>query len=562
MQKKWNVKKYDIEKVEEISNKFNISSNLAKLLISRNIGEDEIDNFLNGTLKDLKDPYEIKDMEKIVTRIMNAIDRKEKICIYGDYDVDGITSITIMYKFLRELSADVSYYLPDRLIEGYGVNKDAIKMIADTGVKLIITVDCGITAVGEIEFAKELGIDVCITDHHECGDVLPDAFCIVNPKQKDDIFKFKFHAGVGVAFKCLQAISNRLNMDESSYLKYLDIVAIGTVSDIVPLLDENRIISKYGIKMIENTDNVGLRALLNIVNFKNLDSTMISFGLAPRINACGRMGNASLAVKLFLEENEEVAMELAITLDKLNSKRQQIEKEIYESAMKVIEEKKLYNKSSIVLYNEGWHSGVIGIVASRIVNMYNKPVILLIKENGMIRGSGRCAKGISLYESLDKCKEDLIQFGGHELAAGLSMEEENVEKFIYDFENVICEKLGGEELSQVVDIDFEISLSDLNVELLKDIYTLKPYGQSNRAPLFLYRNLRVQVVRTIGDGKHLKLVLKDKNKYIDVVGFSQGEKRDAITIGDKIDVVCEVELNEYNGKRTIQLILQDFKKSI
>lgn len=562
MQKKWNVKKYDIEKVEEISNKFNISNNLAKLLISRNIGEDEIENFLNGTLKDLKDPYEIKDMEKIVTRIMNAIERKEKICIYGDYDVDGITSITIMYKFLRELSADVSYYLPDRLIEGYGVNKDAIKMIADTGVKLIITVDCGITAVSETEFAKELGIDMCITDHHECGDVLPDAFCIVNPKQKDDTFKFKFHAGVGVAFKCLQAISNRLNMDESSYLKYLDIVAIGTVSDIVPLLDENRIISKYGIKMIENTDNVGLKALLNIVNFKNLDSTMISFGLAPRINACGRMGNASLAVKLFLEENSEVARELAITLDKLNSKRQQIEKEIYESAMKVIEEKKLYNKSSIVLYNEDWHSGVIGIVASRIVNMYNKPVILLIKENGMIRGSGRCAKGISLYESLDKCKEDLIQFGGHELAAGLSMEEKNVEKFIYDFENVICEKLGGEELSQVVDIDFEISLSDLNVELLKDIYTLKPYGQSNRAPLFLYRNLRVQAVRTIGDGKHLKLVLKDKNKYIDVVGFSQGEKRDAITIGDKIDVVCEVELNEYNGKRTIQLILQDFKKSI
>ena len=351
-------------------------------------------------------------------------------------------------------------------------------------------------------------------------------------------------------------------LEKEATEKYLDIVAIGTVSDIVPLLDENRIISKYGIKMIENTDNVGLRALLNIVNFKNLDSTMISFGLAPRINACGRMGNASLAVKLFLEENEEVARELAITLDKLNSKRQQIEKEIYESAMKVIEEKKLYNKSSIVLYNEGWHSGVIGIVASRIVNMYNKPVILLIKENGMIRGSGRCAKGISLYESLDKCKEDLIQFGGHELAAGLSMEEENVEKFIYDFENVICEKLGGEELSQVVDIDFEISLSDLNVELLKDIYTLKPYGQSNRAPLFLYRNLRVQAVRTIGDGKHLKLVLKDKNKYIDVVGFSQGEKRDAITIGDKIDVVCEVELNEYNGKRTIQLILQDFKKSI
>ncbi len=562
MQKIWNIRKYEKEEVKKISEKFNISKTLAKLLLSREVKQDNIDLYLNGTLEDLKDPYQIKDMEKFVGRIQKAIENNEKICIYGDYDVDGITSITIMYKFLKKIGAEVIYYLPDRLIEGYGINNDALDEIASQDVKLIITVDCGITAVEETRYAKSLGIDMCITDHHECSDILPDAVCIINPKQKDDNFDFKLHAGVGVAFKCITALAIKKNMDKSSYLEYIDIVAIGTISDIVALQDENRIISKFGIKNIANTNNIGLRALLNVIRFKNLDSTMVSFGLAPRINACGRMGNASLAVKLFLEENEEKASEYAHELDKLNEKRQQVEKDIFIKTQNIINEKELYNKSSIVIYDETWHSGVIGIVASRLVNIYNKPVILLTKENNIIRGSGRCTKGISLYEALGKCKDFLIQFGGHELAAGLSIKEENIAKFIEKFDEVVYEMLNGKQPDQVIDIDMEIYLNDMNVNLLKDIFSMKPFGQCNRAPLFVYKNLKVQAVRAISEGKHLKLTLKDQNKLIDAIGFMQGDRRDEIIIGEKIDVICEVELNEFNGQKTIQLVLQDFKSSI
>ena len=562
MPKVWNVRKYNKDEVVKYIDKYKISNILAKLLIARNVKLDDVDMYLNGDISYLRDPYEIKDMEKFVDRVLLAIENKEKICIYGDYDVDGITSITIMYKYLTSLGAIITYYLPDRLVEGYGINNEAIDEIAKQDVKLIISVDCGITAVNEAEYAKSLGIDMIITDHHECGENLPNVIGIINPKQKDDTFKFKLHAGVGVAFKCLSAISKRLNLDEESYLKYLDIVAIGTVSDIVSLVDENRIISKYGIKMIENTSNIGLKALLKTTNFKTIDSTMISFGLAPRINACGRMGNASLAVKLFLEEDEEVADKLAIELDRLNVKRQQIEKEIYDSAIETITKNKLYNKNTIVMYDEAWHSGVIGIVASRLVAIYNKPVILLTKENGIVRGSGRCVSGISLYDSLTKCKDYLIQFGGHELAAGLSIEEKNIEEFIKVFEEVVKDTLNGRIIEQVLDIDYELSLEDLNVNLLKDIYALKPFGQNNQAPLFLYKNLKVEAVRTISDGKHLKLVLKDKNKLIDAIGFGIGERRDEIVIGKRIDIVCMVTLNEFNGKRTIEFVLNDFKMSI
>src|SRR5574344_546870 len=320
MQNVWNVKKYDEDKVQELKEKYNISEMMAKLIISREI--EYVELFLNGTLKDLKDPFYMKDMDKFVKRVSRAIDNKEKICIYGDYDVDGITSITIMYKFLTALDANVMYYLPDRLIEGYGINLSALDKIKRDCASLVITGDCGITAIDEVEYAKKIGLDMCITDHHECADILPSSICIVNPKQKDDK-TFSMLAGVGVAFKCIMALAKKYNLDETSYLKYLDIVAVGTISDIVSLVDENRIISKYGLEMMKHTKNLGLKSLLSITNFKNIDSTMVSFGMAPRINACGRMGNAKLAVKLLLEKDKEEADNLAIKLNELNTKRQQ-----------------------------------------------------------------------------------------------------------------------------------------------------------------------------------------------------------------------------------------------
>ena len=561
MQRIWNLKKYDNNLVEKIREEYKVSEIMAKLLISRDIEFNDIDNFLNGTLDDLNDPYEIKDMDKFVKRVNEAIKNKEKICIYGDYDVDGITSITIMYKFLTKLGADIMYYLPDRLIEGYGINNNALKEIKNKGVSLIITVDCGITAIEEVKFAKELGLDVCITDHHECAPELPDALAIVNPKRKDDTSSFKLLAGVGVAFKCISAIAIKYNLDKDEYLKYLDIVSIGTISDIVPLIGENRIISKYGLKMMENTENIGLKALLKLVSAKEIDSMMVSFGMAPRINACGRMGNASAAVKLLLEKDKNTAEKIALELDNLNQERKNVETIIFNDAMKIIKEKNLETKNSIVLYKDSWHNGVIGIVASRLVNMYYKPVILLTKENGIIRGSGRCPAGFSIYDALTDCKDKLIQFGGHELAAGLSVQEDMLEEFIQSFEEASLKRKDAIS-EQIINIDAQIERKDLNIQIIKDIRALKPYGQSNQLPIFVYKNLKVNAIRTIKDDKHLKLVLKDDKSLIDAVGFSMGPRRDEIRIGDKIDVVGNVEVNTYNTPKTIQLVLQDFKKSI
>ena len=561
MQKTWCLKKYDEEKIEKIKSTYNVSDIMAKLLMSRNIEFQDIDMFLNGTIDDLYDPYDIKDMEKIVDRIDVALKRHEKVCIYGDYDVDGITSITIMYKFLTKLGIDIMYYLPDRLVEGYGINNNALDEIKSQGVSLIITVDCGITAIEEIEYAKKIGLDVCITDHHECTENLPDAYAIINPKRKDDNSKFKMLAGVGVAFKCLMAIAEKYNLAKEEYLKYLDIVSIGTISDIVPLVGENRIISKYGLKMMEKTKNLGLKELLKIVNYKDIDSMMVSFGMAPRINACGRMGNASAAVKLLLEKDYQKAEKIAMELDELNQERKNVESIIYNQTLDIIKKENLEDKNSIVLYNSSWHNGVIGIVASRLVNMYYKPVILLTKEHGFIRGSGRCPSGFSLYDALSECKELLIQFGGHELAAGLSIDEKNIEAFIEKFEEVVKNRKYTIS-DQIINIDSVISRKNLNAQIIKDIRALKPYGQSNQVPIFLYKGLKVAAIRTIKDDKHLKLVLKDDKSLIDAVGFSLGIRRDEIRIGDKIDVVANIELNSYNTPKTIQLVIQDFKKSV
>lgn len=559
MNKIWNIKKYDENIVKEIECKFNISKTLAKLLISRKI--ENIDMYLNGNINTFQDPYIMKDMDKIVKRIKEAYLNNEKICIYGDYDVDGITSITVLYKFLTNLGMDVMYYLPDRLLEGYGVNNNALYKIKEQNVSLVITVDCGITAIEEVDYAKSIGLDICITDHHECAELLPKATAIVNPKQKDDKYPFKMFAGVGVAFKVICALAKEFNLEEDSYLQFLDIVAIGTISDIVPLIGENRVISKIGLKKISNTKNEGVKALLEIINYKEIDSTMISFLVAPRINACGRMGDAYVAVKLLLEQDVKKAKEYALMLDAMNTKRQTVEKEIFDSAIEMIEKENLNSKNSIVLYNPSWHNGVIGIVASRLVNLYNKPVILFTKENDVIRGSGRCPSGFSLYDSLTLCSDKLIQFGGHELAAGMSIEENSIIDFKESFEKVVSENISDIN-EQIIDVDMEISKKDLNVNLIKDIYLIRPYGQSNPSPLFVYKGLKIHSIRTLKDDKHLKFTLKDDRVLIEALAFSQGARRDEFKVGDKIDVLCSVELNTYTTPKTIQLVLQDFKKSV
>ncbi|MDF2866003.1 MAG: recJ [Clostridia bacterium] len=560
MQKLWNVKNYDEEYISKIMNKYKISEILGKLLVSHNIEFNEIENFLKANLDNLKDPYLIKDMDKFVERVSNAVIHGEKICIYGDYDVDGITSITVMYKFLEEMGAKVSYYLPDRLSEGYGLNKEALDDIKSKGTSLLITVDCGITAIDEIKYARDIGLDVCITDHHECSLILPEATCIINPKQAGDTSEFKFHAGVGVAFKCITALSMKHNLSKDSYLKYLDIVALGTISDIVSLTGENRIIAKFGLEAMKVTKNIGLSAILKLVGSNEIDSIMVSFSLAPRINACGRMGNAGLAVELLLAKNPKEAAKIASQLDEQNKLRQEVEKDIFDQALAMVKDNELDKKSAIILYDEKWHNGVIGIVASKLVNIYFKPVILFTRENGIIRGSGRCEVGFSLYEALTKCKDLLIQFGGHELAAGMTIELSKIEEFKEKFYEVVTEINPGES-KEIIEIDAEIKKEDLNVNTIKDTITMKPYGQGNKEPVFIYKGLKVQAISTIKDGKHLKLTLRDMNTLIVGIAFSFGNRRDELVIGDKIDIVGSININTFTNPKTIQFIIKDFKKN-
>ena len=561
MQKVWNVKKYDDEYVQKVCDRYNVSKLLAKLLISRNIAFDDMDMFLNGTINDFRDPFDIKDMDKFVERIDIALKNNEKIAIFGDYDVDGITSIIVLYRFLKELGLTVYYYLPDRLVDGYGLNKEAIEDMCKKDVAVCITVDCGITAVDEVKYANEFGIDMCITDHHECPEILPDAYCIVDLKQKDDNSKFKLFAGVGVAFKCICALSKKYNMPREKYLKYLDLVALGTISDIVSLTDENRIIAKYGLMLLNTTKNVGLKALFKVINQKQIDSITVSYLIAPRINACGRMGDAGIAVRLLLEKNPIKAYKLAQKIEQYNIQRQNIEKEILDQALEYINKNNLESKNSIVIYDKAWHSGVIGIVASRLVNIYSKPVILFTQEDNILRGSGRCPQGFSIYNALTHCSDYIIQFGGHDLAAGLSVSVDMIDNFKQKFEETVTTTTKG-PIPQVIDIDDVIEKKDLNINNIKDIYKLKPYGQENPVPVFEYKNLKIKSLRTIKDNKHLVFTLWDSNNLINAVAFSMGNRRDEISMADTIDIVCQIDINTYTRPRTIQLLIQDFKKIV
>ena len=386
MTKKWEFYEINNDNVEQISNDFGVSGLVAKVLANRNIIEKkQIEVFLNPSRHDFYDPFLMPDMKLAVDEIINAISNNTKTIIYGDYDVDGITSITVLKQFLEPRGLEVDYYIPNRLDEGYGLNKNAIEEIHKKGYELIITVDCGISAIEEIEYANTLGMKVIVTDHHEPIEVLPNAIAVVDAKRKDNQYPFNMLAGVGVVFKLIQAISLQLNLDEKEYLKFLDIVCVGTISDIVPLVDENRVIAKLGLKLVEVTKNVGLKALIKSAGYKTIDSNMVSFGIAPRINACGRMGYEQEAIKLFLTPNITKANDITGMLNKYNKQRQDTEKAIYEEAIKKIEQEGANN--CIVLAGENWHHGVIGIVASKITEMYYKPSILLCIEDDIAKGS-------------------------------------------------------------------------------------------------------------------------------------------------------------------------------
>lgn len=562
MRKKWKYKELDEEKIDEIVKKFDVPELLATVLVNRGIVDDEeIRVFLNPTRSDFHDPYLMPDMEIAVERIIKAIDNQEKVIIYGDYDVDGITSITVLKKFLKTCGLEADYYIPNRLSEGYGLNKAAIDYIKEKEYTLIITVDCGISGIEEIEYANSLGIETIVTDHHEPMEVLPPAVAIVDLKRKDnDTYPFKSLAGCGVVFKLTQALGMRLGIDEKEYLKYLDIVCVGTISDIVPLVDENRVIAKLGLKLVEVTRNPGLKALLNASGYKVVNSNTISFGIAPRINACGRMGYEEEALKLFLTENLVQASEITERLNKYNRDRQEIEKNIYDEAIKMME-KEDSNAQSIVLGSNNWHHGVIGIVSSKITEMYFKPSILICFEGEDGKGSGRSIPGFDLHEALAETAKYLEKYGGHEMAVGLSLKKNNFNRFKEAFERYVEEKdITG--IVPIIEIDKQISLKDIDSNIVKQLDLLEPFGEANRRPIFVYKNLKIDSIRALSDGKHLKMTLKDGNTIVNAIGFNMGQLSKEYMIGDRIDVVGTLEINAYNGREMVQINVKDIMKSL
>ena len=558
MNKKWEYYDINTKEVEEIQNKYNVSKLVATVISNKKL-QSSIDVFLNPTRKDFYDPFLMPDMEIAVNRIIKAIENKEKVIIFGDYDVDGITSITVLKKFLKDRGLDVDSYIPNRLNEGYGLNKKAIESIVEQKYTLMITVDCGISGIEEVDYANSLGLETVITDHHEPAETLPNALAVVDAKRKDNKYPYNQLAGVGVVFKVIQAISIKYNLEEKEFLKYLDLVCVGTISDIVPLVDENRVISKLGLKLVEVTRNIGLKALLNSIGSKTIDSSTISFGVAPRINACGRLGYEQEALDLFFTENIVQAQEIAKRLNKYNSQRQQKEVKIFNEAIDMIEAGEK-NKNCIILGHENWHHGVIGIVSSKVTEMYYKPSILICFEDDEGKGSGRSIQGFDLHEALTKCPDHIERFGGHSMAIGITVKKSEFDKFKNDVEE-FSKNTNIQELMPVIKIDKEISGDDINTDTIKELKVLEPYGEANKMPLFIYKNLKIDSIRALSEGKHIKLTLRDKNILIDAIGFNMGRLVNDFLLGDKVDVVGSLEINKFNGRESVQINLKDMRKS-
>lgn len=549
MNKKWEFYEENSEEIIDIAKKHNISELLTKILVNRGITDDkEIDTFLNPTRNDFYDPYLMPDMEKAVERIIKAINNQEKVMIYGDYDVDGITSITVLKKFLEERGLKTGHYIPNRLEEGYGLNENAIRSIAEQKYTLMITVDCGISGIEEVDLANQLGIETIITDHHEQLENLPNAYAIINAKRKDSQYPFRGLAGCGAVFKLIQAISIRLKLEEKEFLKYLDIVCVGTISDIVPLVDENRVIAKLGLKLVAQTRNIGLRELILQSGYKKIDSNTISFGVAPRINACGRMGYQEEALDLFLTNNIEEARKITARLNSYNVERQTKEKDIFEQAIKELEKEDIKNLNTIVLSGDNWHHGVIGIVASKLTEKFYKPTILICFEDDIGKGSGRSLPGFDLHEALVESSAYLEKYGGHEMAVGLSLKKEKYNDFKLAFEEIAKSK-NIQQIIPVIKIDSIITAKDVNKKTIEELEMLEPFGEKNKNPIFVYKNLKIDSIRALSEGKHLKLTLKDDNLLINAIGFNLGHLSEEYLIGDKIDIAGNLEINKYGRRR-------------
>lgn len=550
--------------INDFSKKFNIGYVFSSILLNREIDtEEKLKGYISKSLEFVHDPSLLPDILPASERIIKAISEKEKIVIYGDYDVDGTTSVTLLYSFLVQNGANVDYYIPDRMAEGYGLNIKAINKISKSGAKLLITVDCGITSVGEVELAKAQKMDVIITDHHNCKEKIPAATAVINPKRPDSEYPFSQLAGVGVIFKTVLFLAKKLGLNTKEvFLKYAPLAAVGTVADVVDLRDENRIIVDRGLKCLESSGFCGIDALLELSNGRSIDSSLISFFLAPRINAAGRMESAKEACELLLCNDMTLAKKLAERLDEINRVRQETERKIYEEALSLISsDPDISNKRIIVLAKEGWHHGVIGIVASKITEQFYKPCILLACEGNTAKGSGRSVEGINLFDALSHTENRLTRFGGHALAAGLSLNMSDFEAFKKEINEYIeksCPDIPEKKLS----VDCSVQPSFLTLQNAKQLKIFEPFGMANEKPVFALFGASVVSASAIGaEQTHLRLVLDASGTRINAVGFSLGRLAQYLTPGLAVDIAFNLEVNSYQGNESVQLILKDIKKS-
>lgn len=552
------------EAIDNYAQQLNVPPIIAKILLNRGIDTfDKAKLFFRGKMENLYDPFLLADMEKAVERIARAIKQQEKILIYGDYDVDGITSVSMLYLVLKQLDADVCYYIPHRVQEGYGISTTGIDEAAKQNVNLIISVDCGVTAIKEVEYARQLNMDVIVSDHHEPGIQLPDAYAILNPKCENSNYPFQELAGVGVAFKLAQALIAAMKIDEDVIKEFVDLVAIGSAADIVPLIDENRIFVKEGLKRLNETNRPGLKALLKVAGLHNktLGTGQIVFIIAPRINAVGRMGNAERAIELFTTQDKDRALEIANLFEVENRQRKNIDEETFKKAQHIVEENyNLADHYGLVLDQEGWHPGVIGIVASRVVEKYYRPTIMISIEDGVGKGSARSISGFDIYLALKQCEDLLIGYGGHKYAAGLTIERDNIEEFRTRFNEIASQHLDKELLAPKLRIEGEIRLSEINSRLYKFLRLLAPFGPQNMRPVFFSQKLQVVGTPSIVGNNHLKFKVRQDGIVMDAIGFNLGDLIYRIDPGvNNLDMAYVIEENTYLGRTTLQLRVKDLR---
>ena len=565
MDMKWVVEDdVDKEIVYTLSAQLNMPHIIAQILSRRGIRDaDSARKFFKPDADQLYDPFQLKDMDKAVDRLRRAVLSNEKVLIYGDYDVDGITSVSFLYLLLKEVGANISYYIPDRQIEGYGLSDEGIAVAKERNVDLIVTVDCGITGHEEIECAQADGIDVIVTDHHEPGLTMPNAIAVVDPKRRDCDYPFKQLAGVGVAYKLAQGLLLRLGIDASILENYIELVAIGTSADIVPLVDENRIFVNAGLAVLNNSENVGLKALIKAAGLssREIGTGQIVFIIAPRINAVGRMGDAQRAVKLLTTDDESEATQIASVLERENQHRKDVDEKAFHAAVE--QAATLFSDqtpSSIILYKEGWHTGVIGIVASRMVERFYRPTVLISIDDGVGKGSARSIPGFDLYESLKQCDDLFLGFGGHKYAAGLTIKEDNIPELVRRFDEIAERDLTPELLTPKLHIESEIRLGVIDDNFVALLKMFAPFGPQNMRPVFVSRDLQIVGSPAIVGKNHLKFKVRQDNKAFDVIAFNMGDLLYRLTPGESgLDMAYVIEENVFMGRRSIQLRAKDLR---